>query len=422
MPPSPNSSAKKPLFYGWWIVLASFFVQILQGALLFHGFGTYILPLQSEFGWKRAEIAGVFSMVRAESGLLGPLQGWLIGRYGPRQVMRVGFVLFGIGFWQFSRVDSLIQLYLAFALIALGASLAGFMSIASTIANWFVRRRSTALGLMLAGMGLGGTLVPLLVYAMATVGWRATAQISAVAVVLLGLPLAQIMRRSPEDHGYLPDGDSAPLDKGEEPQEEPAFSVRQALRTPAFWLLSLGHASALLAVGTVLAHQIPHMVEGLGMSQKEAGLNVALLVWVTMMGQLSGGYLGDRVNKRLVMFACMWLHVAGLLVFALVDSVWGARIFAVLHGTAWGVRGTLINAIRADYFGRASYAAISGYASLIIMMGMTLGPLFAGFLRDWLGNYQLAFIVLAGLVGLGSGAFLAARKPVPPAKASNPAS
>ena len=415
--PSSSSAPKRKLFYGWWIVLSGFCVQLLHGALLFHGFGAYVLPLQGEFGWKRAEISGVFSMVRAESGLLGPLQGWLISRYGPRLVMQVGLTLFGAGFFLLAEIDSLISLYLSFALIALGASLGGFMPISSTIANWFVRRRSTALGLMLAGMGLGGTLVPLLIHAIATLGWRTTAQISGAAIVVLGLPLAQIMRGRPEDHGYAPDGD-ATSGSEEEQAAEPSFTVRQALRTPAFWLLSLGHGSALLAVGAVLTHQIPHMVEGLGMSQEAAAVNVALLVWVTMCGQLAGGYLGDRVNKRLVMFVCMWLHVGGLLVLAMADSVWEARLFAVLHGTAWGVRGSLINAIRADYFGRASYAAVTGYASLIIMMGMTLGPLFAGFMFDWQGHYQTAFIVLAALVGLGSGAFLAARKPAPASEAT----
>ena len=381
MPSSPSAPLRKKLFYGWWIVLAGFCLQMLQGALLFHGFGAYILPLQGEFGWKRAEISGVFSMVRAESGLLGPLLGWLISRFGPRCIMQVGMTLFGAGFWLLAEIDSLISLYLSFALIALGASLGGFMSISSTIANWFVRRRSIALGLMLAGMGMGGTLVPLLIHAIATLGWRATAQISGAVIVVLGLPLAQIMRWRPEDHGYAPDGDGT---AGSEEE---------------------------LAVGTVLTHQLPHMVEGLGMSQEAAAVNVALLVWVVMVGQLTGGYVGDRVNKRLVMFVCMWLHVGGLLVFALADSAWEARLFAVLHGTAWGVRGTLINAIRADYFGRVSYAAITGYATLIIMIGMTLGPLFAGFMYDWQGHYQTAFIVLAVLVGLGSGAFLAARKP-----------
>ena len=108
MPSSPSAPLRKKLFYGWWIVLAGFCLQMLQGALLFHGFGAYILPLQGEFGWKRAEISGVFSMVRAESGLLGPLQGWLISRFGPCCIMQVGMTLFGAGFWLLAEIDSLI--------------------------------------------------------------------------------------------------------------------------------------------------------------------------------------------------------------------------------------------------------------------------------------------------------------------------
>ncbi len=412
---SSNSSPQRGtgIFYGWWIVLAGFIIQVLSGCLLFHGFGTYILPLQAEFAWSRTQVSGVFSMVRAESGLLGPLQGWLIDRYGPRAIMRIGFVLFGLGFVLFSRMDSLFTFYFAFAIIALGASLGGFMSISSTIANWFVRRRSTALGVMLAGLGTGGLMVPVLVWSLSEHGWRATALASGALVVLVGLPLSQLMRRRPEDYGYRPDGDVGEREEeeGREQEAESSFTTKQALRTSAFWFLALGHGSALLVVGSVLVHQIPHMVEGMGLSTEMAAANVAVLVVVTMVGQLVGGYLGDRLDKRLIMFVCMWLHAGSLLVFAYADTVAAARLFAVLHGTAWGVRGTLVNAIRADYFGRASYATISGFASLVIMIGMTLGPLFAGLVRDWTGSYKAAFLVLAALVALGSVAFLLARKP-----------
>ena len=135
------------VFYGWWIVLASFFVQALNGGLLFHAFSAYILPLQGEFGWSRAQLSGAFSMARAESGILGPLQGWLIDRYGPRAMMCLGNALFSLGFVLFSRMDSLATFYLSFALLALGSSLGGFMPIGTTITNWFVRRRTTALGI-----------------------------------------------------------------------------------------------------------------------------------------------------------------------------------------------------------------------------------------------------------------------------------
>ena len=106
---------KEPLFFGWWIVLGSYVIQVLNGALLFHAFSAYILPLQAEFGWSRAAVSGVFSLVRAESGILGPLQGWAIDRYGPRAMMRAGIVLFAAGYLYFSRIDSLWGFYAAFA-------------------------------------------------------------------------------------------------------------------------------------------------------------------------------------------------------------------------------------------------------------------------------------------------------------------
>ena len=406
---------KEPLFFGWWIVLGSYVIQVLNGALLFHAFSAYILPLQAEFGWSRAAVSGVFSLVRAESGLLGPLQGWAIDRYGPRAMMRAGIVLFAAGYLYFSRIDSLWGFYAAFALIALGSSLGGFIPIATTITNWFSRRRAAALGLSMTGMGVGGLLIPLVVWSLTHYGWRDTAFFSGLAILVLGLPATQLMRHRPEDYGLRPDGDAVNPDTAtDEPGDEPRFTARQALRTPAFWLLSTGHSSALFVVGTVLVHQIPHMVEHVDLSQEAAAANVTLLLIFVIGGQLCGGWVGDRIDKRLIMVLCMWMHAAALILFAHADSRFDTAVFAAVHGTAWGIRGTLINAIRADYFGRASYATISGFASLIIMVGMTTGPLFAGFLHDLTGNYRQAFMILAGLSALGSVALMLARKPARP--------
>ena len=409
---------KNQLFFGWWIVLGSYVVQVLNGALLFHAFSAYILPLQAEFGWSRASVSGVFSMVRAESGILGPLQGWLIERCGPKIMMQVGIAFFGAGYIYFSHIDSLWDFYLSFALIALGSSLGGFIPISATITHWFARQRATALGISMTGMGVGGLLVPLVVWSLTHWGWRDTAFFSGLLIFCLGFPATLLMRQRPELYGLRPDGDSAPVEvEGEAPAvEEPRFTAGQALRTPTFWFLSIGHSSALFVVGTVLVHQIPHMVEHIGMSQEAAAGNVTLLLIFMICGQLAGGWIGDRADKRLVMVTCMWMHAVALVLFAFATSQFETTLFAAIHGTAWGVRGTLINAIRGDYFGRASYALISGFASLVIMVGMTTGPLFAGYLHDLTGSYQQAFIVLAGCSALGSLALILARKPAAPNK------
>jgi len=171
------------------------------------------------------------------------------------------------------------------------------------------------------------------------------------------------------------------------------------------------HGSALLIVSSVLVHQIPHMVEGIGLSQERAASIVAMLVAITMSGQLVGGYLGDRINKRHCIFAAMWLHAAGMVIFTYATTATGAMAFTVLHGIAWGTRGTLINAIRADYFGRESYATIMGFNSLLVMMGMMIGPVFSALIRDLTGDYRMAFLVLAGIAAAASMAALLARPP-----------
>ena len=408
------------IYYGWWIVLAGVFINLLSGGLLFHGFSAYILPLQQEFGWSRTVISGAFSMARLESGILGPLQGWLIDRYGPRPMMLLGNSLFGVGFILLSRMDSIPTFYLSFGLLALGASLGGFMPIAATITNWFARKRATALGIVMAGMGIGGMLVPTVVWSLSAYGWRPTAFMSGLLILAIGLPASLLVRHQPEAYGYLPDGASGQGDTtqsdaqgvAETRDAEPQFSTRQALHTPAFWLLSTTHGAALLIVGTVLLHQIPHMVEGMGLAEEDAAFIVSLMMIFTISGQLVGGYVGDHINKRLGIFACMWMHTLAIVVFTYATSTTGAVVFAVLHGTAWGVRAPLINSLRADYFGRTSFATISGFASLVVMFGMTLGPLFAGFMRDLNGDYKTAFLILGGLTALGSGAILLARKPV----------
>lgn len=405
--------ARRGVFFGWWLVCAGFLIQILNGGLLFHAFSAYVLPLQAEFGWSRGQLSGAFSMARAESGILGPLQGWAIDKFGPRAMMRIGMVLFGAGFIALSKIDSLLTFYLAFALMALGSSLGGFMPLATTITNWFARKRAMALGIMMTGMSVGGLTVPVVVWSLNKYGWRDTAFVSGIIILVVGIPLAQLMRHSPEQYGQLPDGVRRSYREGkvQEPPKITGLTARQALKTQAFWMLSISHGAALLVVGSALLHQFPHMVEGMGLSDASAATVVALLAIVVIVAQLSGGYIGDRINKKVGIAGCMLAHSAGFAIFALSTSMAGALAFAVLHGAAWGVRSPLINSIRADYFGRASYATIMGFTSMIVMIGMTVGPLFAGIMQDATGSYEAPFLILAAVAGLGSIAALSARKP-----------
>ena len=202
------------MFYGWWIVTAGTIVEMLSGALLYHAFTAYVLPLQAEFGWSKTQVALAFALQRLQSGILGPLQGLMVDRYGPRLMMSIGIIIFASGFALFSQMQSLSAFYIAALVMSLGSSLGGWMPIIASVTNWFVRRRSMAMGIVMCGIGVGGFMVPGVVWIISTHGWRTMALLSAGLMLLLGLPIAQFMRHRPEPYGYAPDGVEEPSTRG----------------------------------------------------------------------------------------------------------------------------------------------------------------------------------------------------------------
>ena len=422
------------VFYGWWIVGAGTVINALSGGLLLHGFTAYFLFLQRDFGWSRTVVSSAYSLTRIESAVLGPFQGWMIDRFGPRPVMIVGLVMFGFGFILFSRVDSLVTFYAVFLVMAIGSSIGGMLAITTSVVNWFLRRRSLAVGITMSGMGLGSlVLVPLLAWSLTAVGWRDTALASGVIIWLVGIPAAFFIRHRPEDYGYRPDG--GPLSQGEVGSattgasllersrpgaREFNFTAREAMKTPAFWLLGLGHGMALLSVSAVNVHVIPHLVDQVGLSVQAGAWVVALLSLWLVAGQIGGGYIGDRVSKRGVIIVCMFGHAVGLWLLAYATSLTPVVLFTLFHGLSWGVRGPLVQSIRADYFGPAAFATIMGFSSILMMGGFVVGPIVAGAMADHYGDYKIAFALIGTVAGFGSLLFVFARKPMHPARPARP--
>lgn len=411
------------IFYGWWIVAAGFALELLIGGLMFHAYGAYVVLLREEFGWSKTMLSLGFSMARAESGILGPVQGWVTDRFGPKILIRVGVVVFGLGFMLFSQIASPVGFFATFFLIALGSSLGGYLPIAAAIVAWFRRRRALALSLSATGMPVGGLLAPVIALALTHWGWRWTAFLSGVLIVVVGVPIARLVRHRPEPYGETPDGD--PPDgalRSETGRPRPApigaeFTAREAVRTPAFWYIAVGHGAALLVVSAVLVHLMIHVTERLGFSLQEAAGVVALMTVVQVAAQVGGGWAGDRFSKRAIAAGCMVGHAAALLLLASATAFWMVVAFAVLHGLSWGMRGPLMSAMRADYFGSRSFGTITGFSSMIVMLGMMAGPVVAGVVADRTGSYEIGFQLLAGFAALGSIFFALARRPLPPSRA-----
>ena len=409
----------KRLFYGWYMVGAAGLLQFVQGALLLQSFGAYFAVLREDRGWSKTELSGAAALHQLEAAVLGPVIGWFIDRFGAQWVLRTGVVLFGLGFVLLGFVDTLLQFYGAFIVIALGAGLSGFFPLNVALIHWFEKKRARALSSMQIGLAAGGLALPLVALALASWGWRATAISSGLAIWALCLPLSFVFRRRPEDYGLRMDGEApAPVaagrsdgDAGDGTRD---FTAREALRTPAFWLISLGHGFALLVVQAVNTHAITHMKEGLGYTLEQAAFAITLQTLAQLGGVSLGAWIGDRYDKRRLSALCMMGHASGLLCLTYATGPLMIAAYAILHGAAWGMRGPFMQAIRADYFGRSAIGMILGLSLMIIVVGQVGGPMIAGILADLTGNYRAGFTLLAVLAGTGSAFFLLARRPARP--------
>ncbi len=411
------------IFYGWKMVFAAGSLQFLQSMMLHQAFGAYLAVLIQEKGWSKTSVSAASAMMSVESAIIGPVLGWFLDRFGSRGVIRIGVIMFGIGFMLLSQIETLTQFYAAVIVIAIGSSMAGYFPLNVGIIQWFEKKRARALSSVGLGLALGGMFVPFVALSIQSYGWRATAFVCGVAVIVLGYPLASIFRRRPEDFGLTVDGLGAArgaVDVSAPPEatNEPEFTARQALRTKSFWLLSAGHGVALIAVTAVNTHAINHMRISLGYTISQAAVYITLMTAFQVVGVLIGGWLGDKLRKNRMSAVCMLMHMAGLLLLTYALGPVMLIGFAVLHGLAWGVRGPFMQAIRADYFGRKSIGMILGLSALLTAVGQVLGPLLAGIMGDATGNYILGFTVLALIAGAGSALFWFAKPPPLPVKVS----
>ena len=402
------------IFYGWRIVAAAGALQGLQSCLLHSAFGAYVAVLAEERGWSKTALSGAAALQSLEAAVLGPLLGWIIDRSGARRMVQVGIVVFALGFIALSTIQTLAGFYAAVVLIAIGASFSGYFPLTVAVVQWFERKRARALSGMGFGLAVGGLAMPLVAWSMQSFGWRATAFGSGVLLLVVGLPLALTIKSRPEDHGETLDGlppAPPPATGMQAPSRQREFTLREAMRTRAFWLLALGHGVALLIVTAINVHAITHMKEGLGYSVAQASLVITLMTVGQMAGVGLGYAIGDRFDKRHVAAICMLMHAAGMLMLTYASGIAMLAAFAALHGVAWGLRGPFMQAIRADYFGRTSIGMIMGVSGIIVALGQVGGPLLAGVFADIFGNYRAGFTILAVVAALGSLLFILARKP-----------
>jgi MFS family permease len=391
-----GTKKKGGIFYGYWGLLGAFLLHSLDSGLYFYGFSVFYTPIKLEYAWSAAAVAGAISFSRLEGGIEGPIVGYLIERFGARKILGLGVIMTGLGYILMIYVNSVWSLYLVYGgVLSIGYNMGFTHSLSTLINNWFIKKRARAMSLYAIAAGIGGAIfVPLLSKSIQVYGWRMTAIFSGLAFWIVGIPAALVFRNFPEDLGLLPDGDT-PIGQSNlseaAVESEPELTTRDALKSVTFRRLLLAESLRTFLLGSIVLHQIPHLVN-IGIDEVTAAGILGLMISFSIPGRLFFGLLGDRYEKRKLIAATMILQGLAVLIFALASSIIHVYAFVIIYGITYGGCIPLLMAFRGDIFGRKKFAQMSGIMSPFRMIGNVVGPIFAGFLFDVTGNYRIAFI------------------------------
>lgn len=379
------------IFYGWWIVAASVPIALYTAGSVFYGFTAIFQPIADELGWSYTQISLASSLRGLEMGLLAPLIGILIDRYGPRRLMIVGCLVAASGLFLLSRTHSLATFYGAFVLISIGMSTSAMTTITSSVANWFHGRVGIATGIAISGFGLGGLMIPVVVQLVEVFDWRTTVSILAVGLVVVIAPLSLVFRHRPEQYGYLPDGAipvaSHPLIDGTPivtvTDNEPRISVRQALKSRPFLAMAVSFTAQILVVSSVITHVMPYLTN-IGLSRTTAGLIATAIPVSSIVGRIGFGIISDRLNRWGITAVGFGLLTVGLICFSLIESVglWVVVPFVAFFAIGYGGLNVMRASLLRSYFGRRTFGTLFGILMGVNLIGAFLGPPLAALMYD----------------------------------------
>ena len=392
------------LHYGWAVVAAGALITwMAMGALL--ALPVFLAPISADTGWSRGGIGFAMTLNFLTMGIGSAVWGGLSDRYGPRMILLVGVVLLGIGMALASRATSLLQFQAVYGLLIGIAAGSLMVPLMSTVTLWFDKHRALAVSLVSSGIGVAPmTVSPFAASLVATHGWRTAELILAVAVVVLLVPAALVVRRPP----HMP----AAVSAGGLGGIELKAATRRALRSRPFVVLSLTFFACCATHAGPIFHTISYAI-GCGLPPMTAVTIYSVEGFAGLVGRLLFGVLGDRLGvKRMI--------VAGLVVQALAAGAYmranGLGDFyavAFVFGMAYGGVMPLYSALARDYFAPQIMGTVLGAMTLLSGLGMALGPALGGWVYDHFHTYTWMYLGSLA-VGLGAGAIALALPRVRP--------
>ncbi len=407
---------KTGIFYGYWILVAAFFIFFINSGCGFYSFGLFVNPLEKSFGWSRSSIMLGNTMLNLAQGFGGIFVGRIIKRFGMRRVLIAGTVITTLCFIGLSNLRDVWQLYVCYGIAGLGLSTT-FSPPSALILNWFKRRRGLYVGLAGVGLGFAGVVMPALLGGaiIPAFGWQAGYLTLGLLASATTIPLTLfIIREKPQDLGLLPDGDSEPSEaKAKVKPAVDGLTTKQAALTPAFWLIAISGAAYGFSTQAITLNQVPHL-QDIGYPVLQAASALGAVGVGSSIGKLLFGVVCDCIGSRWSRIIGLSFQLAAVAILITVNSstslvvIW---VYALLLGFGLGSWVPTQTLQVSSNFGIADYVTISSMIGIFHTLGGSIGPLFAAFIHDTQGTYQVAFVSFAVMYTIAIAATLLTRRP-----------
>ncbi len=390
---------------GWAIIWASFFTTAFASGASQYGFGMFVESLEQEFGWTRTQINLSLS-IGLISGLLSPIIGWGVDKYGSRTIMTVSLLIVAASFILRAGMTELWQWYALSALLAIGFP-GTFLPVGKLVGVWFPATRGRMMGTAITGNNVFGLIgVPLMSLVIQTEGWRLAYAIIGVGVLAVAVAVWFIVRSAPLS------AQASSENSGDDKIEAFTandYSLQEALKSRKFWLLLTGVTCAGFSYPSFMTQLIPHM-QSVGWSSSKSTLVLTVLAGTALASKVSWGLLSERLTARISFVIAILIMASGVVLVTLAGSsifVWPAIVY---FGAGFGGIGPLMSLVVMETFGLRNFGSIQGVVAMVLAtVPVLIGPILAGSLFDLTGSYATSFWIVSGIFAAGGVLVLSVR-------------
>ncbi len=408
---------KPRVFHGWYILSVLVVTSLIGAGNSQVFFGAMLLPITEDLGWSRSSVAGAVSLGTFVGGVMQPISGALADRYGTRAITSLGMLFLGIAFFALAGITEIWHLFISYT-IARSITMAAITGVTPRTAavNWFRQKRGRALGIVSTAPALGSALTAIFARGLTGSGvdWRSVFLIFGIASLAMLPFTVGILRRKPEDLGLLPDGELVHKSRSSKNNTleviEPSFSLNQARKTIAFWLITYGMSASAFSTGLVSFHMVAFFVDS-GISETIGVISLSTFAFAGAVSAILWGFLSEKFSERALAVIATGCGTVITLLFLGSSGTLLAITLSGLFGFALRGEGALLNIIIAQYFGRNSFGSISGFTAPFQMLALSLGPITGSWLYELNGTWAPVFLLGSFVLATATFGLIIMRRP-----------